>query len=195
MATWRMAGRLTTHVLDTASGKPAAGLSIALYPHRGRSRRHAEDGRDQRRRALRCAAARRARNSAPANTSWSFSAGDYLRGAGGKAAGAGISRHGADPLRHGRARRIIMCRCWSRPTAIRPTGGAEPWPSRRSATKCASSSTARTLRLADVAPDETLLDFLRLDAFAARHQGRLRRGRLRRLHRAGRPAVGRQAGL
>ena len=24
-------GRLTTHVLDTASGKPAAGLSIALY--------------------------------------------------------------------------------------------------------------------------------------------------------------------
>ena len=35
---------------------------------------------------------------------------------------------------------------------------------------------------------DTLLDHLRLDAPAARHQGGLRRGRLRRLHRAGRPA-------
>ena len=49
--------------------------------------------------------------------------------------------------------------------------------------------------LTDVAPDETLLDLLRLDALAARHQGRLRRGRLRRLHRAGRPARRRRAGL
>jgi len=34
------AGRLTTHVLDTASGKPAAGLSIALYRIDGEARRH-----------------------------------------------------------------------------------------------------------------------------------------------------------
>jgi 5-hydroxyisourate hydrolase len=34
------AGRLTTHVLDTASGKPAAGLSIALYRIDGGTRRH-----------------------------------------------------------------------------------------------------------------------------------------------------------
>ena len=31
-------GRLTTHVLDTASGKPAAGLSIELYSLDGESR-------------------------------------------------------------------------------------------------------------------------------------------------------------
>ena len=31
-------GRLTTHVLDTASGKPAAGLAIALYRVEGNTR-------------------------------------------------------------------------------------------------------------------------------------------------------------
>lgn len=31
-------GRLTTHVLDTASGKPAAGLSISLYRLKGETR-------------------------------------------------------------------------------------------------------------------------------------------------------------
>ena len=31
-------GRLTTHVLDTASGKPAAGLTIALYRIAGETR-------------------------------------------------------------------------------------------------------------------------------------------------------------
>ncbi len=33
------AGRLTTHVLDTASGKPAAGIRIALYRLSGQSHR------------------------------------------------------------------------------------------------------------------------------------------------------------
>ncbi|WP_274630191.1 hydroxyisourate hydrolase [Arvimicrobium flavum] len=33
-------GRLTTHVLDTASGKPAAGLSIDLYRVEGEVRSH-----------------------------------------------------------------------------------------------------------------------------------------------------------
>lgn len=33
-------GRLTTHVLDTATGKPAAGLSIALYHLEGDERTH-----------------------------------------------------------------------------------------------------------------------------------------------------------
>jgi 5-hydroxyisourate hydrolase len=33
-------GRLTTHVLDTATGKPAAGLSIALYHIDGGARTH-----------------------------------------------------------------------------------------------------------------------------------------------------------
>jgi 5-hydroxyisourate hydrolase len=44
-------GRLTTHVLDTAAGRPAAGLSIALFRLEGESRTHLktvstnEDGR------------------------------------------------------------------------------------------------------------------------------------------------------
>jgi 5-hydroxyisourate hydrolase len=29
-----MVGRLTTHVLDTARGRPAAGVRIVLLPHR-----------------------------------------------------------------------------------------------------------------------------------------------------------------
>ena len=33
-------GRLTTHVLDTAAGRPAAGLSIALYRLDGETRIH-----------------------------------------------------------------------------------------------------------------------------------------------------------
>jgi 5-hydroxyisourate hydrolase len=33
-------GRLTTHVLDTATGKPAAGLSIALFHLNGEARTH-----------------------------------------------------------------------------------------------------------------------------------------------------------
>jgi 5-hydroxyisourate hydrolase len=35
-----MGGRLTTHVLDTASGKPASGLSISLYRIEGEARQH-----------------------------------------------------------------------------------------------------------------------------------------------------------
>ena len=34
-----MAGRLTTHVLDTATGKPAAGVRISLYRISGQSHR------------------------------------------------------------------------------------------------------------------------------------------------------------
>ena len=33
-------GRLTTHVLDTATGKPAAGLEIELYFIEGTTRTH-----------------------------------------------------------------------------------------------------------------------------------------------------------
>ena len=36
-------GRLTTHVLDTASGKPAAGLKIALYRVSGNSHTKVKD--------------------------------------------------------------------------------------------------------------------------------------------------------
>ncbi len=36
-------GRLTTHVLDTALGRPAAGLRIALYSVKGNSHRKIKD--------------------------------------------------------------------------------------------------------------------------------------------------------
>lgn len=36
-------GRLTTHVLDTATGKPAAGMKIALYRVSGNSHRKLKD--------------------------------------------------------------------------------------------------------------------------------------------------------
>ena len=36
-------GKLTTHVLDTASGKPAAGLKIALYKVSGNSHRKVKE--------------------------------------------------------------------------------------------------------------------------------------------------------
>ena len=36
-------GRLTTHVLDTASGRPAAGLNIVLYKLGGDSRRKVKE--------------------------------------------------------------------------------------------------------------------------------------------------------
>ena len=39
MSTEEPAGRLTTHVLDTAAGRPAAGLAVALYAIEGDSRR------------------------------------------------------------------------------------------------------------------------------------------------------------
>jgi 5-hydroxyisourate hydrolase len=37
------AGRLTTHVLDTASGKPAAGMKLSLYRVSGNSHRKLKD--------------------------------------------------------------------------------------------------------------------------------------------------------
>jgi 5-hydroxyisourate hydrolase len=35
-----MSGRLTTHVLDTAAGRPAAGLTLDLYRLEGKTRAH-----------------------------------------------------------------------------------------------------------------------------------------------------------
>ena len=35
-----MAGRLTTHVLDTAQGRPAVGLQVELHRIEGEARRH-----------------------------------------------------------------------------------------------------------------------------------------------------------
>ena len=74
-------GRLTTHVLDTASGKPAAGLSISLYRLQGETRTHLktvptnEDGRCD-------APLLQGAEFAPGEYELVFAAGDYLRGQG-----------------------------------------------------------------------------------------------------------------
>ena len=71
-------GRLTTHVLDTASGKPAAGLSIALYRIEGEARTHLKtvvtnaDGRCD-------APLLEAPTSRTGEYELVFAAGDYLR--------------------------------------------------------------------------------------------------------------------
>lgn len=80
-----MAGRLTTHVLDTARGRPAAGLSISLWRIEGEARALLaqvvtnEDGRSDT--PLLSGDALRA-----GHYELVFAAGDYLR-AGGQAAG------------------------------------------------------------------------------------------------------------
>lgn len=74
-------GRLTTHVLDTASGKPAAGLSIALYRLQGETRTHLktvstnDDGRCD-------APLLQGDDFTPGEYELLFAAGDYLRGQG-----------------------------------------------------------------------------------------------------------------
>ena len=96
-------GRLTTHVLDTATGKPAAGSVDRAVSHL--------DG-DVRTLLKNVVTNADGRCDAPllagaefrtGEYELVFAAGDYLRAAGDKAAGTGISRQRADPLRHGRA--------------------------------------------------------------------------------------------
>jgi 5-hydroxyisourate hydrolase len=74
-------GRLTTHVLDTASGKPAAGIRIELYCVSGNSHRKVTeavtnaDGRCD-------APLLEGKAFQPGQYELVFFAGDYLRGAG-----------------------------------------------------------------------------------------------------------------
>ncbi|MEO4000528.1 hydroxyisourate hydrolase [Mesorhizobium sp. CAU 1732] len=74
-------GRLTTHVLDTASGRPAAGLSIALYRVSGNSHRKIKeavtnaDGRCD-------APLLEGKDFKPGQYELIFFAGDYLRAGG-----------------------------------------------------------------------------------------------------------------
>jgi 5-hydroxyisourate hydrolase len=75
------AGRLTTHVLDTALGKPAAGMKLALYRVSGNSRRKLKeavtdgDGRCD-------APLLEGKDFQPGQYKLIFFAGDYLRAAG-----------------------------------------------------------------------------------------------------------------
>ena len=71
-------GKLTTHVLDTASGRPAAGMEISLYRHEGEDRvfvtstRTNDDGRCD-------APLLTGEESKPGEYELIFEVGDYLR--------------------------------------------------------------------------------------------------------------------
>ena len=116
-------GRLTTHVLDTASGLPAAGLKIDLFRVSGDGRSHVksavtnDDGRCD-------APLLQGDEFAIGEYELVFGAGDYLRAAERRCQ----TRRSSTRSRSASAwlsKSIITCRCWSRPTAIRPTGEAE----------------------------------------------------------------------
>ena len=121
------------------------GWRSPFFASRGERSHASEDSRHQCRRPLRRAAARRRRLH-----DRRIRAGLRRRRlsarAGRDAARAGLSRHHPDPLRHGRGTRTTMCRCSSRPMAIRPTGEAEHGQADDPQPRSASSSTARTWR-------------------------------------------------
>jgi 5-hydroxyisourate hydrolase len=93
-----MAGRLTTHVLDTARGKPAAGLKIMLYRISGQSHRKVlevvtnADGRSD-------APLLAGEALAVGQYELVFCAGDYLRASG--QAGEGVLFLDEIPIRFG----------------------------------------------------------------------------------------------
>lgn len=93
-------GRLTTHVLDTALGRPAAGLSITLFRLEGERRTLLKtvstnaDGR--------CAAPLlEGEDFAAGEYELVFAAGDYLRGSGAKLSNPAFLDH--VPIRFGMA--------------------------------------------------------------------------------------------
>ena len=124
MSSGQHAGRLTTHVLDTASGGPAAGLAIELYRHADGARRCSQPSRPTPTAVRRAAAAgSRARRPAVRAGLPCRRLSARRRGA---AARAAVPRPRAAPLRHRRRRTsTTTCRCWSRPTPTRPTAAAE----------------------------------------------------------------------
>ena len=184
-------GKLTTHVLDTATGRPAAGVAVEL--RRGGTRAIcSRTARTNARRPLRQAAARRRRRSPRASTSSPSTIADYFRAQRRGAARPAFPRHRRDPLRRSPTpRNTTTCRCSSRPGAIPPTAGAELSDAgRRSSASC---STAASSKRAARRPRRRCSQYLRETARAHRHQGRLRRGRLRRVHRGPRRAARRRA--
>ena len=92
-------GRLTTHVLDTARGKPAAGVKIMLYRVSGQQPPQDRRDGDQCRWAHRRAAAGRARRCTAGSYELVFCAGDYLRASG--QAGEGVLFLDEIPIRFG----------------------------------------------------------------------------------------------
>ena len=88
---------LSTHVLDTASGQPARGLTLSLWQgdallYEGTTN---DDGR--------CPAMGEGRSLATGTYRLEFHVADYFRGAGRRAARSAVPRHRLDRLRRRRA--------------------------------------------------------------------------------------------
>ena len=153
-------GRLTTHVLDTATGLPASGLEIGLFRISNEGRTHLktvftnDDGR--------C--------DGPLLEGADFVTGEYelVFAAGGYLARAGRSLCQRQPFLTSfpyalawPRRATIMYRYWFRRTAIRPTGELAMARS-RDPHQIRFILNGEDVALSTVAPEETLLDYLRL---------------------------------
>ena len=166
-------GRITTHVLDTAAGKPAAGLQVVLTPAR-RTPAVVAEARDQCGRPGRPAAAGR-RGFAAGRYEIVFHVGDYFRR-------AGVAL--PDPPFLDR-----------RAAALRRRGGRALSRAAAGLALCLLDLSGQLMRhevrflrrgkvvtLQRFRPDADPARLPAPDRARDRHQGRLRRRRLRRLH-------------
>ena len=146
-------GRITTHVLDTAAGKPAAGLKVVLTRLGGTPEAIA-DRRDQQRRAPRQAVARR-RGVREGPYEIVFHVGDYFRGVGRRAARSAVPRCGAAALRRRRGRALSRA---AAALALRLLD----LPGKLMRAESRFIRRGKVVKLPNVSPTLTLLDYLRL---------------------------------
>jgi hypothetical protein len=132
----------------------------------------------------------RARIFRPAPTSWSSSPAIICARPASPARSA-VPRPDTDPLRHGRARALSRA---AADLALRLLDLSGQLMAGQGPLRIRFILNGEDVALADVAPDATLLDYLRLAGRCAAPRKAARR-RLRRLHRAGRPALRRRARL
>ena len=174
-------GRLTTHVLDTANGRPGAGIRITLYRNLGERYALITDARHQCRRPLRRAAARRRGLHAAGRYRLVFAAGEYFAGTG--ASHCPIRRSStrscstsASPTRP----RTTTCRCSCRRGAARPTGAADAHGSLRRRVGAAADPLGPPDHRHRVDRRVVLLRLPRQQPAAAQAEGRRRRRHRRR---------------
>ena len=179
-------GRITTHVLDTAAGRPAAGLKVVLTPTRWTPGVVAEavtnaDGRVDRP-LLEGAAFAAGRYEIV------FHVGDYFRAHRRRAARSAVPRRGADPLRRRRGRALSRAAAGLALRLLDLSGQLMRHEVR-------FIRRGKVVRLSGVRADADAARLPAPDRARDRHQGRLRRGRLRRLHGGAAAAARRAAGL
>ena len=147
------------HGVRQAGGGP---VDRALSARAATARRNLKTVVDQCRRPLRRAAARRARHSRPGEYELVFHAGDYLRGAGRRRCRSRPSSTSCRSASAWPSETHYHVPLLVSPYGYSTYGGAEPWPSSKIRNEIRFILNGEDVALADVAPDETLLDYLRL---------------------------------